>query len=300
MKKLVFFILLCICLIGCNRLESKVERNNKLNKIKNYDISKENISPRRRIAIGNIKNYSRFGTQRTNTIVKNILVAELSKTGRFNILKRSELNSILEELAFSKTYSLNDIVAKQKFLNADYIITGDVIKYEINTLGSKTLFSNSKEQQAQATIELEVIDILNGKVWSKIGKGVASYAYDVNLDLGNYGSYGGLEQEAFTAAVFDGVEKIIKEMDKYPWTAIIIKKNGKNIIINSGLDDNLNLGTNLNVYKQGEPVMYRGELLGYEETIVGTAVVKSYLGENAAVLEYKGVDFSLPAVVKLK
>lgn len=298
MKKLVFFILLCICLIGCNRLESKVERNNKLNKIKNYDISKENISPRRRIAIGNIKNYSRFGTQRTNTIVKNILVAELSKTGRFNILKRSELNSILEELAFSKTYSLNDIVAKQKFLNADYIITGDVIKYEINTLGSKTLFSNSKEQQAQATIELEVIDILNGKVWSKIGKGVASYAYDVNLDLGNYGSYG--EQEAFTAAVFDGVEKIIKEMDKYPWTAIIIKKNGKNIIINSGLDDNLNLGTNLNVYKQGEPVMYRGELLGYEETIVGTAVVKSYLGENAAVLEYKGVDFSLPAVVKLK
>lgn len=300
MKKLVFFILLCICLIGCNRLESKVERNNKLNKIKNYDISKENISPRRRIAIGNIKNYSRFGTQRTDTIVKNILVAELSKTGRFNILKRSELNSILEELAFSKTYSLNDIVAKQKFLNADYIITGDVIKYEINTLGSKTLFSNSKEQQAQATIELEVIDILNGKVWSKIGKGVASYAYDVNLDLRNYGSYGGLEQEAFTAAVFDGVEKIIKEMDKYPWTAIIIKKNGKNIIINSGLDDNLNLGTNLNVYKQGEPVMYRGELLGYEETIVGTAVVKSYLGENAAVLEYKGVDFSLPAVVKLK
>lgn len=300
MKKLVFFILLCICLIGCNRLESKVERNNKLNKIKNYDISKENISPRRRIAIGNIKNYSRFGTQRTDTIVKNILVAELSKTGRFNILKRSELNSILEELAFSKTYSLNDIVAKQKFLNVDYIITGDVIKYEINTLGSKTLFSNSKEQQAQATIELEVIDILNGKVWSKIGKGVASYAYDVNLDLGNYGSYGGLEQEVFTAAVFDGVEKIIKEMDKYPWTAIIIKKNGKNIIINSGLDDNLNLGTNLNVYKQGEPVMYRGELLGYEETIVGTAVVKSYLGENAAVLEYKGVDFSLPAVVKLK
>lgn len=300
MKKLVFFILLCICLIGCNRLESKVERNNKLNKIKNYDISKENISPRRRIAIGNIKNYSRFGTQRTDTIVKNILVAELSKTGRFNILKRSELNSILEELAFSKTYSLNDIVAKQKFLNADYIITGDVIKYEINTLGSKTLFSNSKEQQAQATIELEVIDILNGKVWSKIGKGVASYAYDVNLDLRNYGSYGGLEQEAFTAAVFDGVEKIIKEMDKYPWSAIIIKKNGKNIIINSGLDDNLNLGTNLNVYKQGELVMYRGELLGYEETIVGTAVVKSYLGENAAVLEYKGVDFSLPAVVKLK
>ncbi|WP_101475103.1 CsgG/HfaB family protein [Fusobacterium sp.] len=300
MKKLVFFILLCICLIGCNRLESKVERNNKLNKIKNYDISKENISPRRRIAIGNIKNYSRFGTQRTDTIVKNILVAELSKTGRFNILKRSELNSILEELAFSKTYSLNDIVAKQKFLNADYIITGDVIKYEINTLGSKTLFSNSKEQQAQATIELEVIDILNGKVWSKIGKGVASYAYDVNLDLGNYVSYGRLEQEAFTAAVFDGVEKIIKEMDKYPWSAIIIKKNGKNIIINSGLDDNLNLGTNLNVYKQGEPVMYRGELLGYEETIVGTAVVKSYLGENAAVLEYKGVDFSLPAVVKLK
>lgn len=271
-----------------------------MNKIKNYDISKENISPRRRIAIGNIKNYSRFGTQRTDTIVKNILVAELSKTGRFNILKRSELNSILEELAFSKTYSLNDIVAKQKFLNADYIITGDVIKYEINTLGSKTLFSNSKEQQAQATIELEVIDILNGKVWSKIGKGVASYAYDVNLDLRNYGSYGGLEQEAFTAAVFDGVEKIIKEMDKYPWSAIIIKKNGKNIIINSGLDDNLNLGTNLNVYKQGEPVMYRGELLGYEETIVGTAVVKSYLGENAAVLEYKGVDFSLPAVVKLK
>ena len=60
------------------------------------------------------------------------------------------------------------------------------------------------------------------------------------------------------------------------------------------------LSEQVEMLKQGKAIEYRGEVLGYEENLVGTAVVEDYIGTDAATLRYNGVDFSLPAVVKLK
>ena len=261
---------------------------------------KENLAPKRRVVIGKVKNYTRFGTQRTDSITKDILISEFANSGRFNVLEREDLDSVMEELAFSNSLGEKSILAKQKFLDTDFIVVGSVTKYELNTTGSKSLFSKSKEQRAEAVIELKVIDVLNGKVWTETGEGSASVKFGTVLGAGTYGSYGSLEQEAFRAAVIQGVEKIVKKIDSMPWTAAVVKKDGKRIIINSGSDNNLKIGTQMNVYKQGKAIEYRGEILGYEENLVGTAIVDSYIGNEAASLIYNGVDFSVPAVVKLK
>lgn len=206
----------------------------------------------------------------------------------------------MEELAFSNSLGEKSILAKQQFLDTDFVVVGSVTKYELNTTGSKSLFSKSKEQRAEAVIELKVIDVLNGKVWTETGEGSASVKFGTVLGAGTYGSYGSLEEEAFRAAVIQGVEKIVNRIDSLPWTAAVVQKSGSRIVINSGSANNLQLGTQMNVYKQGKAIEYRGEILGYEENLVGTATVEDYIGTEAATLRYNGVDFSLPAVVKLK
>lgn len=300
MKKITALILLSIMITACTGIRSNIQKDNTVEQLRDYNITKENLAPRQRVIIGTIKNYSRFGTQRTDSIAKDILVSELSKTKRFKILERGDLNTILEEIAFSDSSGERSLLSKQKFLDSDFVIVGNVTKYELNTTGTKSIISKNKEQRAVAAIELKIIDVLNGKVWSETGEGTSTVSFGTVLGAGSYGSYGSLEKEAFRAAVIDGAEKIVKKIDSLPWTAAVVKKSGNKLIINSGVENNLELGTPLNVYEQGEPVVYRGELLGYEETLVGTATVKSYIGTEAATAEYKGVDFSVPAVVKLK
>lgn len=302
MRKYIGIFLISSLLIGCSNGEvrSTVKKEDNISNLRDYNTYKKNIAPKRRVVIGKVKNYSRFGTQRTDSITKDILVSEFSNSGRFNVLERDDLDSVMEELTFSNSLGEKSILAKQKFLDTDFIVVGSVTKYELNTTGNTSLFSKSKEQRAEAVIELKVIDVLNGKVWTETGEGSASIKFGTVLGTGTYGSYGSLEQEAFRAAVIQGVEKIVNKIDSMPWTAAVVQKTGSRIIINSGSSNNLQIGTQMNVYKQGKAIEYRGEVLGYEENLVGTAVVEDYIGTDAATLRYNGVDFSLPAVVKLK
>lgn len=301
-KRIILSIFSLLILIGCgnNEIRSEVKKESNISNIREYDTLKANLTPKRRIVISKVKNYTRFGTQRTDTITKDILAAEFANSGRFNVLEREDLDSVMEELAFSKNLGENSIYAKQKFLDTDFVVIGSVTKYSLNTTGNKSLISKSKEQRAEAVIELKVVDVLNGKTWIETGEGSSSVKFGTILGAGTYGSYGTLEEEAFRAAVIQGVEKVVAKIDSLPWTASVVKKSGNKLIINSGIASNLKLGSVMEVYKQGEPIMYRGELLGYEETLLGTAVVDSYIGTEAANLKYEGVDFTLPAIVKLK
>lgn len=301
-KKFMFLIISLYLLAGCSNSETKttITKEHNFSNIREYDVQKANLSLKRRLVIGKVKNYSRLGTQRTDGIAKDILISEFSNSQRFTILEREDLDSVMEELAFSNSLGTKSIVAKQRFLDTDYIVVASVSKYGIKITGNETLFSKTKYQTGEAVVELKVIDVLNGKVWSETGEGSSSVKFEKVLGAGNYGSINTLEEEAFRAAIIQGVEKVIAKIDSIPWSASVIKKSGNKLIINSGIENNLKLGTQLKVYQQGEAVEYEGELLGYEETLIGTAVVKSYIGDRAATLSYEGVDFSLPAVVKLK
>lgn len=302
LKKFVAIIGSLLFLVGCgnSQVKSTIVKENNYSSIREYDVQKANLAPKRRVIVGKVKNYSRLGTQRTDSITKDILISELSSTKRFNVLEREDLDSVMEELAFSNSLGEKSLLAKQKFLDTDYIIVASVSKYGVKTTGSKTLFSKSKYQTGEAVVELKVIDVTNGKVWAETGEGSSSVRFGTVLGAGTYGSLPNLEEEAFRAAVIQGVEKVVAKIDSTPWSAAVVQKKGDRIIINSGIENNLKLGTEVSVYKQGKAIEYRGEILGYEEELVGTAVVDSYLGEGAANLSYKGVDFSLPAVVKLK
>lgn len=166
MKKYIGIFLTTLLLVGCSsgEVRSSVKKEDNISNLRDYNTYKKNLAPKRRVVIGKVKNYSRFGTQRTDSITKDILVSEFSNSGRFNVLERDDLDSVMEELAFSNSLGEKSILAKQKFLDTDFVVVGSVTKYELNTTGSSSLFSKSKEQRAEAVIELKVIDVLNGKV----------------------------------------------------------------------------------------------------------------------------------------
>lgn len=292
MKKLLFFMILFL-IVGCTKASIKKEQNQKkqITVLREYNTLKEVKTPRRRIIIGKIKNYSRFGTQRTDTLTKKILISELINTNRFEILEDKNLDTILEELSTLKVMKERDMLEKQRFLSADYIISGEILKYELKPLEVNSFFYKGEETHVEVSLELKILNVATGEMWSEIGEGISNIRVK--------GSYGALEENTLKIAIIDGVEKIIKKIDKLPWSTAILEKKGKELKINSNSDD-LELDTELIVYQQYFSQENLTEENKYRERVVGKAIVESYLTEETILLKYDGVDFSLPTVVKLK
>ncbi|WP_372712588.1 CsgG/HfaB family protein [Ilyobacter sp.] len=301
MKKFFAVFLMLLTLAGCGKTTSSVKKDDKIQKLREYDEAKAQPGPKRKIVIGKVKNETRFGNKRLGDIAKDVLISEFSKTNRFIVLEREDLDSVMEETEFSNALGQGSIAGQQQFLDAEYVIVGSITKYAVNTTGSSKIISKSKEQRAEVAIDLKVIDVRTGKVWSELGEGYSTVKYGTTLGVGTSGGYDeSLEQEAFRAATINSMENIIDRIDKTPWSAKVAKAYSNKIIINSGKMSNLELGTKLDVFKQGEKIEFEGEFLGYIEEEIGTAKIVDYMGEDASIAIFDGEKFELPAVVKIR
>ncbi|WP_319370770.1 CsgG/HfaB family protein [uncultured Ilyobacter sp.] len=301
MKKIFLVFLMLLTAAGCGKTTSTVKKDNKIQKLREYDEAESQAGPKRKIVIGKVKNETRFGNKRLGDIAKDVLISEFSKTNKFIVLEREDLDAVMEETEFSNALGQGIIADQQQFLDAEYVIVGSITKYAVNTTGSSKIISKSKEQRAEVAIDIKVIDVRTGKVWSELGEGYSTIKYGTTLGVGTSGGYDeSLEQEAFRAAAINSMENIIERISKTPWSAKVAKAYSNRIIITSGKMSNLEIGTKLDVFKQGEKIEFEGEFLGYIEEKIGTAKIVDYMGEDAAVAAFDGERFDLPAVVKIR
>jgi len=302
-KKLLIAALLTLTLGACsnNKGVSNVRKDNKIQSMREYDSVQGVVSPKRKVVIAEFKNQTRFGSRRLGNNLTDVITTELVKSNRFIVLEREDLAKVMQEINFSNTMGQGQLASERKFQDADYVITGAITKYSVNTTGNKGIISSSKTQRAEISFDMKMINVRTGEVvLSDQGEGVSDVEYGTTLGVGNTGGYDeGLEQEAFRAAAIDVMDNIIETVDRTPWMANVAKITGNKIYINAGQKSNIEIGTKLGVYKQGEKIEFNGKFLGFEENKVGEAKVVDYLGEDAAVLEYKGEAFTTPGVVKL-
>jgi len=301
--KLLVASLLALTLTACSNNDntSSVRKDNKIQSLRTYDSVEGVVSPKRKVAIAEFKNETRFGSKRLGSNLTDVITTELVKSNRFIVLEREDLAKVMQEINFSSTLGQGQLASEREFQDADYVITGAITKYSVNTTGNKGIISSSKTQRAEISFDMKMINVRTGEiVLSDQGEGVSDVEYGTTLGVGSTGGYDeGLEQEAFRAAAIDVMDNIIETVDKTPWMANVAKISGNKLYINAGQKSNVDIGTKLAVYKQGEKIEFNGKFLGFEETKIGVAKVVDYLGEDAAILEYKGESFTLPGIVKL-
>ncbi len=301
-KKLLTVALLALTLGACsNKGVSNVRKDDKIQSMRDYDSVQGVVSPKRKVVIAEFKNQTRFGSRRLGNNLTDVITTELVKSNRFIVLEREDLAKVMQEINFSSTLGQGQLASERKFQDADYVITGAITKYSVNTTGNKGIISSSKTQRAEISFDMKMINVRTGEVvLSDQGEGVSDVEYGTTLGVGSTGGYDeGLEQEAFRAAAIDVMDNIIKTVDKTPWMANVAKVSGNKLYINAGQKSNVEIGTKLGVYKQGEKIEFNGKFLGFEENKVGEAKVVDYLGDDAAILEYKGEPLTIPGVVKL-
>lgn len=302
MKKFLVGTLLLAFLGACSSGEVKVSKSEKIESLREYGESSNVVAPKRKIAISSFNNNSPLAqTRKIGEGLADIMATELTRTGRFIVLERDAIDKVMQEVNFSMVLGEGKIAEQQQLQDADFIVTGAITQYSVNTVGKKGLTSTKKEQTAEVMFDMRVIDLKTGRIlFADSGEGRGTRETGTSFGMGTTGGYDeGIESTALRAAAIFAVTNIVNQVDKTPWTASVVKVAGEEIYINAGSLSNLPIGTKLDVYRQGEAIMHEGQLLGYDEKKVGTAVVERYLGEDAAICSYDGGHFSGRGLVRI-
>ncbi|MFA6030631.1 MAG: CsgG/HfaB family protein [Elusimicrobiota bacterium] len=242
--------------------------------------------PKRRIGVVDFENKTAYGQQRLGTAATDILITELTKTGKFVVVERDKLHKIMDEQKLQASGAIDARTAVQvgKILGLNAIVTGAISEFGVKTEGSEYLIVQSKRQTAEATVDIRIVDAETGQVLlADSGKGRAASGKGSILGLGTRGGYDEtLEGKSLRAAIAQFTENIVSQLNKKPWSCRVAAVNGNKAYLNAGPNMGVENGLKLDCYHLGKEIVdpTTGLSLGNEEMKVAKVKVAGPLGDS--------------------
>ncbi|MBI4802838.1 MAG: hypothetical protein HY796_09985 [Elusimicrobia bacterium] len=241
--------------------------------------------PKRRIGVVEFANKTKYG-QRLGSAASDILSTELGKSGKFIVLRPDAMEKIMEQQKFQAQGMVDPATAVQigGIMGIEAIVTGSISGFGVKTEGSDYLLSQSKQQVAEATVNISLIDVESGEqIMSDTGKGVAKSKKASFLGMGTKGGYDEtLEDNALRAAIVQFVENIASQLNKKAWSCMVADAAGEEIYLNAGQESGIDVGTRLDCYHQGAEIRNprTNKVMGHREEYIGIVEVQRYCGET--------------------
>jgi curli biogenesis system outer membrane secretion channel CsgG len=212
---------------------------------------------KRKVAIGRFSNETEYGKglfydKENDPMGKqalDILSAKLGESGKFILIERNDMASLLAE-------SQNKEENAQKMIGADYLIIGSITEFGRKSTGQSKVFSSSKTQTVEAAVSIRIVDTSTGIViYSDEGKGSAELTTKQSLGLGGSASYDAtLSDKAISAAITQLVENIINKCTNKPWRSYFLSSDADATIIAGGQSQGIEAGMQFVAKTKGKKV----------------------------------------------
>ncbi len=242
--------------------------------------------PKRRIGVSEFVNKTTYGQGRLGGSATDILVTELTKSGKFIVVERDRMEKIMEEQKLQSQGMTDPQTAAQvgRILGLEAIVVGAVSQFGVKTEGSDYLISQTKKQVADVTVDIRLVDVQSGQVlMADSGKGQAKSKKGSFLGMGTKGGYDEtIEGEALRAAIVQFVTNIDSQLNKKAWSCMVADASGDGIYLNAGQDSGMSVGMKLDCFSQrGEIRDPRSNLvIGHREEYLGMVEIQRYCGDT--------------------
>ena len=251
---------------------------------------------KRKVAIGRFSNettYAKgvFYDKENDPIGKqalDILSAKLAASGKFLLLERNDLATLLEE-AKKGDEGLSTI-------GADYMIIGSVTEFGRKTVGKNKVFGSEKTQIVEAAVVIRLVDVSTGLIiYSDEAKGSAELTTKTTMGVGGVASYDAtLADKAISEAIGQLTENIINKCTDKPWRTYFLTYDSDGKMIAGGSSQGIIAGDTFAVMTKGRKVKnpQTGVMIELPGKQIGTVTVEATAGDTPetefSVINYQG------------
>jgi curli biogenesis system outer membrane secretion channel CsgG len=250
---------------------------------------------KRKVAIGRFSNETQYAKgifydKENDPMGKqalDILSSKLAASGKFLLLERSDIASLLEEAKKSD----NGLAT----IGADYMIIGSITEFGRKNVGKEGVFTNVKTQIVEAAVAIRLVDVSTGLIiYSDEGKGSAELTTKTTMGVGGKASYDAtLSDKAISEAIGQLVENIINKCTDKPWRTFFLSYDSDAQLIAGGASQGVKVGDTFAVKTKGKRVKnpQTGVMIELPGKQIGTVTV-SETGGDTPETEYSFVSFA--------
>lgn len=254
---------------------------------------------KRKVAIGRFSNETQYAKgifydKANDPMGKqalDILSAKLAASGKFLLLERSDLATLLEE-AKKGEGSLATI-------GADYMIIGSITEFGRKNTGKSGVFTNTNVQTVEAAVAIRLVDVSTGLIiYSDEGKGQAELTTKTTMGVGGKAGYDAtLSDKAISEAIGQLVENIINKCTDKPWRTYFLSYDNDGILIGGGASQGIKVGDTFAVKNKGKKVKnpQTGVMIELPGKQIGKVTVLMSAGDTTET-EFSAVDYQGDAV----
>ena len=205
---------------------------------------------KRMVAIGRFSDETKRGSSflfsgasKLGQQASDILAARLTDSGKFILLERQDLSTIIAEEAYTK-------------VAADFIILGSVSEFGRSTVSEVGVFSRNKIQVATATVNIRLVNTKTGKiVYSEEATGEARVESSRVMGVGERAAYNTkIDDKSLSAAISKLTSNIIENLMDSPWQAYIVSDFGNGFLMTGGEDQGVKIGDKFSVVFKGQTI----------------------------------------------
>ena len=249
---------------------------------------------KRKVAIGRFSNETQYAKgifydKENDPMGKqalDILSAKLAASGKFILLERGDLASLLEEAKKSD----NGLAT----IGADYMIIGSVTEFGRKNVGKSGVFSSTKSQIVEAAVAIRLVDVSTGLIiYSDEGKGSAELTTRTTMGVGGKADYDAtLSDKAISEAIGQLVENIINKCTSKPWRSYFLSYDSDAQLIAGGASQGIKVGDTFSVKTKGKKVKnpQSGMMIELPGKTIGKVTVTASAGDTPET-EYSFVTF---------
>lgn len=211
---------------------------------------------KRKVAIGRFSNETQYAKgifyeKENDPMGKqalDILSTKLASSGKFILLERSDLSTLLEECQKNGGGSAT--------IGADYMIIGSITEFGRKNTGKNGVFSSQKTQTVEAAVAIRLVDVSSGLIiYSDEAKGSAELTTKTTMGVGGAASFDAtLSDKAISEAIGQLVENIINKCTNSPWKTYIISSDADGTLIAGGASQGIKEGMKFAIKTKGKKV----------------------------------------------
>lgn len=290
MRKICLFITLLLSL-----QLATAQRKTVIVETSKTQIQDDGMVLKRKVAIGRFSNETQYAKgifydKENDPMGKqalDILSSKLASSGKFILLERSDLSSLLEECQKNGNGSAT--------IGADYMIIGSITEFGRKNTGKNGVFSSQKTQTVEAAVAIRLVDVSTGLIiYSDEAKGSAELTTKTTMGVGGSASFDAtLSDKAISEAIGQLVENIINKCTNNPWKTYVISSDSDGTLIAGGKSQGVKEGMTFAIKTKGKKVKnpQTGIMINLPGKQVGTATVISTGGDTPET-EYSFVNLS--------